>query len=260
MAADFPLQVLVVEDEPLFAEQLEAALNDLTYHVIGPAPDAATAMRLFRSASPPPDVVLLDISLGRRGPDGVELARQLLAERPVPLIFLTSQTDAESFGRARAVGPAAYLVKPVDAASLQRAIELAVANFVAAPADEDEAPEGGMFATASTSVLLPHALFVKQDGLLVKVALADISWVMSEGKHCRLALSAGRTVLVRQPLREISQHLPAGQFVQIQRSYLINAECIERLDPVRNIVQVSGQLLPLSRAYRDELLERLHLV
>lgn len=258
------LRILVVEDEPLFALQLEAALSDLSYHVIGPAADAATALALARAAAPPPDVALLDIQLGRSGPDGIELAAQLLAERPLPLIFLTSQADAESFERARALGPAAYLIKPAAADALQRAIELAVANFAAAqhpapaPSADDRA-EPPLFATAGTGALLPGALFVKEDGLLVKVKLDDISWITAEGKYCRLALSHGRTVLVRQPLRDISQHLPPAQFVQIQRSHIINADCIERLDPVRNIVQVAGQLLPLSRAFRDELLERLHL-
>jgi len=267
-SANSSLRVLIVEDEPLFADLLEEALLDLSYHVIGPAYDAAGAMALLRSTSPPPDVALLDIHLGERGPDGIELAARLLAERPLPLIFLTSQTDTESFERARQVGPAAYLVKPADAGALQRAIELAVSNFVAAhpsgstpAADEDDhGAEGPIFTSATTGALLPNALFVKEEGLLVKVNLEEISWIVTEGKTCRLALSKGRIVSVRQPLRDISQHLPAEKFVQIQRSYLINADCIERIDPVRNIVQVSGQLLPIGRAYRDALLERLHLV
>lgn len=265
--ADSRLRILVVEDEPLFAAQLEDALLELNYHVIGPAYDGGAALHLARTTSPPPDVALLDIHLGPRSADGIAVAASLLADRRLPLIFLTSQADTASFERARSLGPAAYLVKPADPTALQRAIELAVANFTApvspepTVSDDDEHNlEGSLFAKAGTGALLPNALFVKEDGLLVKVSLSDISWVMAEGKHCRLALRAGTNVLVRQPMREISQHLPAGQFVQIQRSYLINAECIERIDPVRNIVQVAGQLLPIGRAHRDALLERLHLV
>ena len=259
-----PLRVLVVEDEPLFALQLETTLTDLGYTVIGPMADADAALSSYRTALPSPDVALLNIRLGRHSVDGIALAALLLAERPLPLIFLTSQTDASSFERARQLGPAAYLVKPVDPPALQRAIELAVANFVQAgqpaAAAEDDRSEVPLFSTAGTGALLPDSLFVKEEGLLVKVTLTDISSIASEGKFCRIALKAGRTVLVRQTLRDISQHLPSGHFVQIQRSYLINAACIERIDPVRNIVQVAGQLLPLSRAYRDALLERLRLV
>jgi len=259
-----PLRILVVEDEPLFAELLEAALEDLGYQVLGPACDAATALLLARSAEAPPDAALLDIELGPRSADGIQLAKSLLALRPLPIIFLTSQADTASFARARQVGPAAYLVKPADPASLQRAIELAVANAALAGAptapDEEAAKEEPLFAVPHTGALLPTALFVKEEGLLVKVNFADISWVTTEGKYCRLALGAGRTVLVRQALREIGLHLPHNTFVQIHRSHLINAECIERIDPVRNIVQVAGHLLPIGQAHRDKLLERLHVV
>lgn len=265
------LRILVVEDEPLFAEQIEAALDDLAYHVLGPAPDAAAALALVKTALPPPDVALLDIHLRGGGPDGIELARQLLAIRPLPLIFLTSLADEASFARARSVGPAAYLVKPVEAASLQRAIELAVANFAfahrpdhddaaAAAADEATRDASAMFATPNASVLLPNALFVKEEGLLVKVPLADILWITTEEGVCRLTLVRGRTVTTRQKIRDLAAYLPADHFVQIHRSYLINADALERLDPVSNIVQVGGQLLPLGRTYRDDLLKRLQMV
>ena len=269
MLAPDRLRVLVVEDEPLFAEQIEAALDDLTYYVLGPAADAATALALVKAASPPPDVALLDINLRGGGPNGIELARQLLAIRPLPLIFLTSLTDEASFAQARSVGPAAYLVKPVEPASLQRAIELAVANFAArlAPdASSDAAPaESGreapaVFAGPNSGLLLPDALFVKEEGLLVKVALADIVWITTEEGVCRLALTSGRTITTRQRLRDLAAHLPASRFVQIHRSYLINTEALERVDPVSDIVQVSGQLLTLGRLYRDDLLRRLRLI
>lgn len=241
---------------------------DLDYHVVGPAPSAALALALLQQTSPP-DMALLDINLGQRGPDGIELAKTLLAAQPLPIIFLTSQADRHSFERARQLGPAAYLVKPVDPAAMQRAIELAMTNFVIHQAEEGPASEASefgrgaenpVFATANTGALLPTALFIKENGILVKVRLLDVSWVMAEGRHCRLALSKGSVLQVRQPLREICQHLPAEQFVQIQRSYIINAECIERIDTVRNIVQVDGHLLPIGLVYRDKLLQRLNLV
>ncbi len=270
------LRVLVVEDEPLFAEQIEAALEDLAYHVIGPAPDAATALALVKAAATPPDVALLDIHLRGGGPDGIALARQLLTVRPLPLIFLTSLADESSFARARSVGPAAYLVKPVEAAALQRAIELAVVNFAMHSADDPETTDAAdaedatradhsrgaraVFAGGESGVLLPDALFVKEEGLLVKVALSEINWITTDDGVCRFALSKGRTVTTRQKLRDLAVHLPADRFVQIHRSYIINADALERLDPVSSIVQVCGQLLPLGRMYRDELMRRLRMV
>ena len=257
-----------MEDEPLFAEQIEAALDDLAYHVIGPAPDAAAALALLKTVAPPPDVALLDIHLRGGGPDGIELAQRLLEVRPLPLIFLTSMADEASFARARSVGPAAYLVKPVETGALQRAIELAVVNFASATAHtaapDDHADHTrdakAVFAGPDTGVLLPDALFVKEEGLLVKVPLAEVNWITTEDGLCRFALGKGRTVTTRQKLRDLAAHLPADRFVQIHRSYIINSDALERLDPVSNIEQVCGQLLPLGRSYRDDLLRRLQLV
>lgn len=249
-----PIRVLVVEDELLFAEQLEVALEDLGYEFVGPATDARIALSLHRTETV--DVALLDVQL-RGLVDGMQLAAQLLAQRPIPLIFLTSRTDEATFARARLLGAAAYLVKPVEPAALQRAIELAVANFAAAAQDAPTAADP--FGPANGSVVLSDALFIKENGLLEKIRLADVLWVESDNRVCRLAL-AGRMVTVRLPLRELIRHLPTERFVQIQRSYLVNLDHIERVDPVRNLVQVGEQLLPVSRNYHDDLLRRLRLL
>ncbi|RZK63309.1 MAG: response regulator transcription factor [Hymenobacter sp.] len=246
---ELPIRVLVVEDEPLYAEQLEAALEDLGYEFVGPAPNARLALSLHRTETV--DIALLDVQL-RGSPDGVELAAQLYAIRPIPLIFLTSLADKETFARARLVAPAAYLIKPACPDALQRAIILAISSFAASPA---ALPATDGVAPAS----LPDAFFVKENGLLEKIKLSDVHCVEANDKVCHLTL-AGRSIPVRLPLRELMQHLPPAKFVQIQRSYFINLDHIVRLDPVRNLVQVGEQLLPISRRYHDELLRRLHLL
>ena len=241
-----PLRVLVVEDEPLYAEQLEAILRDLGHEPIGPAPDARIALALHRTE--PIDLALLDVQL--RGPvDGITLAPQLLAYRPIPLLFLTSCADDETFAQARLAGPAAYLIKPVQPAALQRAIMLAVTNFgTSAPS-----------AAADSSPPAPpvsDTLFVKENGLLEKIRLSEVQCVEADNRVCRLIL-AGRSLVVRMPLRELVQHLPASRFVQIQRSYFVNLDYVVRLDPVRSLVQVGEQVLPVGRTYQAELLRRL---
>ena len=264
-----PLRVLVVEDEPLFAEQLEMYLTQLGYQVLGPVPDAAAALALLAPGTPPPDVVLLDIHLRGDGPDGIELGRRLVQEHGLPLIFLTSRADRETFARTRELGPAAYLVKPVDVPALQRAIELAIVNFAGrkhapglppADAPDDGPGDPAPFAGPGGGVLLPQALFLKENGFLVKVLLHDIVWVEASEGGCRFVLTQGRRVTLRQVLRDLAPLLPPEQFVQIHRSYVVNTEFIDRIDPVRGIIQISSQLLPLSRNYREGLLPRLRQV
>lgn len=247
---DSPIRVLIVEDEPLFAEQLEAALQDLGYEVVGPAADARIALALHRTETI--DLALLDVQL-RGATDGVELAQQLLAHRPIPLIFLTSRADGETFGRAQELGPAAYLTKPVAADALQRAIALALSNFSA------KYPAADTFLQVPGGEALPDTLFIKENGMLEKIRLSEVQWVTADDKICRLTL-ASRTVQVRMPLRELVRHLPAESFVQIQRSYYVNLNHIERLDTARHLVQVGEHILPVSRMLQEELLRRLRTI
>lgn len=102
------MRVLVVEDEPLYAEQVESLLTGMGYETVGPASSAQIALALYRTETI--DLVLLDIGL--RGPtDGLQLAQLLLGHQPVPLIFLTSYTDEQTFRQAQEVGPAAFLTQ-----------------------------------------------------------------------------------------------------------------------------------------------------
>lgn len=252
-----PLKILLVEDEVIHQRLLrELLVEELGYELIGPAATAADALQLFRAYAP--DVALLDIQiLGQ--PDGIGLAVQLLAERRLPVVFLSSLTDAETFQRARAAGPAAYLSKPTDALTLERTLELAFHNF--ATAREAQPGESEPPAVAvGTQALLPDACFVRERGRLVKVLYADIRWLAADDRYTDIHLGGGRKVSVRLALRELAAQLPANLFAQVQRSYLINVGFIEAFDPGADEVVVDGQRLPLGRAYRDALFARLTLL
>lgn len=245
LAPSAPVRVLVVEDEPLYAEQVEMLLVGMGYEPVGPAMSAQIALALYRTE--PIDLVLLDISL-RGSLDGIQLAEQLLAHASVPLIFLTSFADEATFQKVQKVAPAAYLTKPIDEPALRRAITLAVKKEAsqAWPAQP----------VRPASQLTPEAVFVKENGILERVLLSDIYSVAADNKACLLTLPE-RTVQVRLSLRELAQFLPPERFVQIQRSYFVNIAHLERLDPARHLVQVGKQVLPVGRLYLAELISRL---
>ena len=243
------VRVLVVEDEPLYADQVELMLLGLGYETVGPAASAQVALSLYRTE--PIDLVLLDIGL-RGSTNGLELAEQLLAHSPVPLIFLTSFGDEQTFQLAQAVGPAAYLTKPAVVETLYRAIVLAVKNFTA---NAWPVP----VAEAHPAPVATESVFVKENGQLEKVRLQDIFSIVADNKTCSLTL-AERSIPVRMSMRELARILPAERFVQIQRSYFVNADHIERLDPTRLLVQVGRQVLPVGRLYLPELISRLRTI
>ena len=78
-------RILVVEDEPLIAMEIEATLRDGGCEVIGPAGDLDEALHLF-GASEPCDAALLDANLGGQRVDELAAA---LTRAGVPFAFVT---------------------------------------------------------------------------------------------------------------------------------------------------------------------------
>lgn len=80
-------EVLVIEDEPVIAIDLEHIVESLGHRVTGIARTHSEAVSLFKSRTP--GLVLADIQLAD-GSSGLEAVNELLALREVPVIFITS--------------------------------------------------------------------------------------------------------------------------------------------------------------------------
>ena len=116
-------RILVVEDDALVARALALRLVVLGYAVAGPVASGEEAVAA--AARERPDLVLMDIVLPG-AVDGIDAARVIIDEQPVPLLYLTAYADEERFARARITAPHAYLIKPYSDRELQLAIELAL--------------------------------------------------------------------------------------------------------------------------------------
>jgi two-component system, response regulator PdtaR len=120
-----PIRVLLAEDNDLVALTLEEYLSDLGLHIVGVARSGTEAVELAQRVQP--DLAILDIKLP--GMDGTEVAQQMYAERPLPIIMVTAFTDRETIRKAERAGALGYLVKPVSAEALGPAIDIAMARF-----------------------------------------------------------------------------------------------------------------------------------
>jgi DNA-binding LytR/AlgR family response regulator len=241
--------VLVVEDSPTQARLLGACLLQLGLPLLGPAATATAALALCATTWPALAIIDLGLEVGN---DGVELAQQLQQEAPLPIIFISATDDTRLLARARALQPLAILPKPFTVTSLRRMIELGLYGQARTPLDWQ--PGAG-------AELAPVPwLFVRERDVLMRLAIADITCVHTEQKHAVLTLVSGRRHSVRTPLAELLLNLPET-FVQVHRSWLVNLNYVEYVDPVAGIIRMPGALeAPLGRTYRDELLRRLPLI
>jgi DNA-binding NarL/FixJ family response regulator len=119
------LSVLIADDETTVLEALSTVLTRLGYHVAGTARDGAEAVELVRST--PADFLVLDISMPVM--DGIEAARIIAAEKPLPIIISTGITDDVTIEAARRVPVQAFLTKPFRKEQLRASIAIALTQW-----------------------------------------------------------------------------------------------------------------------------------
>lgn len=118
---DEPTRILIAEDETIIRLDLRQLLEEHGFVVCGEARDGAEAVELARELQP--DAVVLDVRLPVV--DGIEAARRIHAERPVPIVMLTAYADRPLVERALEAGAFSYLTKPFRASDVAPAIRAA---------------------------------------------------------------------------------------------------------------------------------------
>jgi len=119
-----PLRVLVAEDETIIRLDLRAMLERHGLLVVAEARNGLEAVEL--ASQERPDVALLDLRMPEL--DGIEAARRIYAERPLPIVMLTAFSDRRNVENAIEAGVFTYLVKPFRETDVVPAVRAAVAR------------------------------------------------------------------------------------------------------------------------------------
>ena len=114
--------ILLVEDEGLIAVMEKQALQKHGFNVIL-ASSGEKAIEIARTTSGI-DLILMDTNLGR-GMDGTEAAEIILKERDIPVLFLTSYTQAEVVEKTEKITSYGYVVKDSGETVLITSIKMA---------------------------------------------------------------------------------------------------------------------------------------
>jgi adenylate cyclase len=114
-------KILLVDDMPNDLKLLTTALTKHGYEIVS-ALEGATALSKARDEKP--DLILLDIRLP--GMDGYEVCKRLKADavtRDIPVLFVSSVSDAQGKVKAFEVGGVDYITKPVQAEEMLARVE-----------------------------------------------------------------------------------------------------------------------------------------
>lgn len=201
--------------------------------------DAEEAVRLLEET--PPDLVLLDIQLGK-SLDGLKLSK-LLKERGFTVVFLTAFADNATFAQALATEPAGYVLKPFRDDDLQRTIEIALKK------QEQEQP--------LTAVQDSGSFFIREKGQLLGINYDDLLWFEALDNYVRIHTTR-KTHTVKISMKDIEQKLPASQFIRVHRSFIIPISRISRIE--ENTIYIDKDSIPIGGQYREKLMQRLRVL
>ncbi|MFY7899572.1 MAG: response regulator transcription factor [Chitinophagaceae bacterium] len=119
------IRILIVEDEPLIAVDIEQILTNINFEVSAIAFTPEEAIKQLKTNTP--DAILLDINLDDTK-DGIDIAEIINQQYQLPFIFLTSHADRATLERAKKTKPAGYIVKPFDEKDVLAGLEIALYN------------------------------------------------------------------------------------------------------------------------------------
>lgn len=120
------IKVLIVEDEPLIAEDIGEYLSNSDYSVLAIVHNMKDALKVLQNHTP--DIALLDINLNGEL-DGFKIAEEINLKYKFPFLYLTSYADKATIDKAKYTRPMGYIVKPFVEVDLYSSIEIALYNF-----------------------------------------------------------------------------------------------------------------------------------
>jgi DNA-binding LytR/AlgR family response regulator len=231
------MKCLVVDDNIIARttlKQLVSQVSDL--QLSGECASAMEAYNLLREK--PVDLLLLDIEMP--GMTGIELTRNLQAERPI-IIFTTSKKEyaAEAFD----LNVADYIVKPITPArfiqAIDKARELLQSNSEQVKLNEDE------------------FIFIRDSNIVRRLKLSDILYVEAMGDYVKLH-TAQKYFAIHATMKEVEQRLPSSRFLRVHRSFIA---AIDKIDTIQEgTLIINGKPVPVADAYRAALNKRMNVL
>ena len=164
------MRILIAEDETIIRLDLRELLEREGFEVCAEARDGVEAVELAQAHDP--DLAILDVKMPRL--DGIEAARRILAERPIPVVVLTAYGQDELVSRAVEAGVYGYLVKPFRESDLLPAIRTARARHEELAALRAEADSLAEALAARKAIERAKGLLMAKEGLSEEEAFSRL--------------------------------------------------------------------------------------
>ena len=237
------IKVLIVEDEMIVAKDISYYLEELGCEVCGLLMEGEQVLPFLEKEVP--DIILMDIMLKGKL-DGVSTVHLLRKHYTIPIIYLTANTDDQSFEMAKATKPFAFIEKPFKKKILKRTFELLIEQI----SNESESD--------TDAFILKDRVFVRENNnTMVKINLEDILYIEADRAYCQIATSE-KTYLITSSLGNLEPKLSSPFLMRVHRSYLVNLQQIDRIE--ENSITIGSKNITVSRSYWKDFLNRVKII
>lgn len=243
------VSVLIVEDELIWAKQLEIHLKNLGYNTVATYNNAADAMVNFEKINF--DIALLDIRMNGINA-GIALGKMVQGICKKPFIFITSGNDKETIEEALTAKPSAFLIKPVNELSLYTAIQTALNNFMLNKTASFNAPDE----------ITHESFFIKQGNSYKRIHWQNVVALVVDGRYTKvLGNNTNEKHLIgsslSKTLTSVLPHSLKNNFFQINRNEVVNLAHVQELKGNELITKI--QSFDVTDSYLPLLREALHI-
>lgn len=236
-----PLRCVIVDDEPLAVKMLENFVaRTPALSLAASFTDSVEA--LSRLSELQPHLLFLDIQMPDL--DGLSLSRMVPAQTRIIFTTAFKQYAFESYE----VSALDFLLKPIRYQKFLEAVGKAQQWF--------SLMEGQQASAAAATVLASgpatdrQAFFVKVDGKMRKVDVADIRYVEGMKDYVLLHLASEPQALVTHiTMKSVEDQLPADRFMRVHRSFIVALDKIDSVTRDGDIL-IAGRLIPVTDTYR----------
>lgn len=176
------------------------------------------------------DLAFLDIQFPGEL-SGLELARRLRdGNEHMSIVFATNFKDYALEGYK--VNALRYLLKPVEDVQVFECLSIAYRQW---------------------KLLQNEAILLDAPDQVYHVLFKSISYLESKGHYVHVYLADGKSIRVRGKLTELLEQMPAEQFVQCHRSYVVNLFYVQSISRTAIMLSDASEV-PVSRQYWEKVL------
>lgn len=228
------LTCIIVEDELMARRSLQRLCEQYnSLEVLATFDNATDALAFLAEQSV--DLIWLDVEMP--GLSGLDLLEQLPS---IPYVVLTTSKTEYAYD-AFQYQVTDYLKKPI---SMPR-FKIAVEKVLELHARSKSGPTAAQ-----------KEIYIKTDGRYIRLPFDSISYIENTGDYVKIHTSK-QTHIVYSTMKYLEEKLGV-QFLRVHRSYIVHLDKI--VDIEENTLVISNKVIPISRANKPELMNRLNLL